>query len=46
MFQMDCAKCKAYLGDMNDRAAFIYVEVMGNEYIYACWFCKAQQHFM
>ncbi|MDQ7778471.1 MAG: hypothetical protein RDV41_02030, partial [Planctomycetota bacterium] len=38
---MKCAKCERDLGGMDKRAAFICVEVMGDEYIYSYWFCDA-----
>jgi hypothetical protein len=38
---MICANCGADLGGFEDRAAFICVEVMGDEYIHSFWACDA-----
>lgn len=42
---MNCAKCGTDLGGVEKRAAYLCVEVMGDEYIYSYWRCDACGYF-
>ena len=38
---MDCSNCKTNIGEMRDQEASISIFVMGDEYIYSYFVCKA-----
>lgn len=38
---MDCSQCKIFIGEMRDKEASISIAVMGDEYIYSYFVCKA-----
>ncbi len=43
---MNCATCGSDLGGMDEREAFICLEVMGDEYIESYWHCSACGTYM